>query len=155
MSQKLKCIMLIDDDESPNFISEKIISKADFTGKCVVMQNAELALDYLEKDDKDHPKPDLIFLDLNMPLMDGWGFLAEYEKFSQDIRDSTVVIIVSTSVNPDDRERAKHNRLVDDFENKILTHGKIENIINKHFLNGIKSKRLMVDTTSKNMDAIE
>ena len=73
--------MLIDDDEPTNYIHERIIEEVGCTEKIVAIQSGRRALDYLtSKTDGAYPQPDLIFLDINMPAMTGWGFLEKYSE---------------------------------------------------------------------------
>ena len=80
-----------------------------------------------------YPQPDLMFLDVNMPAMDGWQFLEAYEKLTEAQRSRLVVVMLTTSINPDDEEKAKSNPLVDGFENKPLTGEELKDIIRKYF----------------------
>lgn len=78
MKQKLNCILLIDDDEPTNFLNQYIIEEADCAHTVLVEQSGRDAIDYLKSrkvqatDDPQYPLPDLLFLDINMPAMDGW-----------------------------------------------------------------------------------
>ena len=81
MKEKLRNILLIDDSKADNFISSRIIKKSDVTNEITVTHGAREALDYLGKSvDGNYPKPEIIFLDINMPDMTGWYFLNEYEQ---------------------------------------------------------------------------
>jgi CheY-like chemotaxis protein len=73
-----------------------------------LLSNGTEALTKL-KDFKDHPDylPDLLLLDLSMPLMDGWGFLDAFEKIKDDIKKNITIIVYTSSMNPIDMERAK------------------------------------------------
>lgn len=84
MTKKVKCILLIDDDEPTNFLHKIVISDSGRAEKVVEVQSGFEALDYLEKmEDGKYPQPDLIFLDINMPAMNGWEFLEEYDKLDE------------------------------------------------------------------------
>ena len=107
MKQKLNCILLIDDDKPTNFINEVVIKQLDCAEKIVVVQNGSEALDYLKsKDDGEHPQPDLIFLDINMPAMNGWEFLEKYTELDKKQHGKVVVIMLTTSLNQDDEKKA-------------------------------------------------
>ena len=107
---KLGMVMLVDDNDTDNFISKRIIEITDFSEDVIVKNSGKSALDYLE-DNKDKPEslPEIIFLDINMPIVDGFVFLYEYEKFHNDIKDKCRVIILSSSDNKRDIDKIVNN----------------------------------------------
>lgn len=134
MKRKLNCVLLIDDDESTNFLHEIIIKKAGITEQVVAQQSGSAALEYLQsKNDGEYPQPDLIFLDINMPGMNGWEFLEEYKKLHEDQQGRLVVVMLTTSLNPGDAERAKGMAEIDDFKNKPLTVEMLHEVMKKNF----------------------
>ncbi|MFK7836159.1 MAG: response regulator [Sulfitobacter sp.] len=111
-------LMLIDDSEIDQMIYRRIATKSGLVGTLVQFTDATLALDYLA--DKDKTQPDLILLDINMPRMDGFEFLeAAMERFGVDL--CPIIVMLTTSLNPKDEERAKSIAIVRDFLNKPLT----------------------------------
>ena len=107
MKPKFKSILLIDDDEATNFIHEMIIKQANCTEKVITKDSAINALEYLTTISEGvYPQPDIIFLDINMPAMDGWEFLKEYEQLDDNQLAKTVIVMLSTSLNPADKEKA-------------------------------------------------
>ena len=78
-------------------------------------------------------QPDLIFLDINMPGMNGWEFLEEYNKLDKEIQSRVMVIMLTTSDNPDDSMRAKTWGFVSDYITKPLTKERLKDIIDAHF----------------------
>ena len=117
MKSKYKMCLLIDDSSLDNFINSKIIKMSNFAKEIVVSEHAEDALAML-RDGK--VEPDIIFLDIKMPVMDGFQFLEEYDKIDID-KKHTKIFILTTSLNPADIERAKHNKYVTKFVSKNLT----------------------------------
>ncbi|WP_031527171.1 response regulator [Dyadobacter crusticola] len=101
-------ILLIDDDEDDQEIFLSALENASNTVKCVVLDNAVQAFDKLRKSELD---TDIIFLDLNMPLMNGQEFLAQIKK-QQDLKDIPVIIL-STSSNQAAIQQAKKLGAVD------------------------------------------
>jgi CheY-like chemotaxis protein len=117
-------ILLIDDDFTTNYLHKKIISKAEFDSPIEVANNGKEGIDKLlafNETIKDKDAIVLIFLDLNMPVVDGWQFLDLYEQIKPQLNYKSNLFIISSSINPDDEERAKRNSLVNDYIPKLLT----------------------------------
>ena len=118
---KFERVLLIDDNDIDNFINERMITTNHFSKSVVVKNSAESALQYLRELPSDiNALPQVIFLDLNMPVMDGFGFLAEYEKLSETIRKNCKVIVLSSAISPEDINRASTNQYVVKYVNKPL-----------------------------------
>ena len=132
---KLNEILLIDDNEADNFLHEMVIKDTNCCEKVVIMESAIDALAYLKSVDTlgKHPQPDLIFLDINMPAMNGWEFLDEYEKLADNQKGKIVVIMLTTSLNPKDLEKSKEIGYVGDFKNKPLTQETLSVILENYF----------------------
>lgn len=147
MKQKLNCIMLIDDDEPTNFLSTMLIEEAECTKHLRIVDSGTKAISYLQstaacRDEKNYfLPPDLIFLDINMPRMNGWEFLDEYKKLENVNPVKTVIIMLTTSLNPDDKQRAESIPEVSGFEIKPLTNKMICDVLKKYFNAGQKQVR--------------
>jgi CheY-like chemotaxis protein len=134
MSKKVPCIMLIDDNPDDNFFHERVIHKNHLAEKVIVKDSAEDALDYLSREKvTGEPQPDLIFLDINMPRMNGWEFLREYNKLEKNKQGKLIVVILTTSENPDDVRRATEKDIATEFRNKPLTKEMLNELIEKFF----------------------
>jgi len=115
-------VMLVDDNDTDNFISKRIIEITNFSSSVVIKNSGKSALDYLEEHRDDSSMlPDIIFLDINMPIVDGFVFLYEYEKFSNMVKDKCRVIILSSSDNKRDIDKIVNNDFVIKFVTKPLT----------------------------------
>ncbi len=139
MNPKLKCILVIDDDEPTNFFSQMILEELGCAEHIKTLQSGQEALEYLGKcetpgSDPDlYPSPDLVFLDINMPAMNGWEFLEEYKKMS--VKHRIIMVMLTTSLFPEDRSRAEAMPEISGFENKPITVEKVNAVIDKYFLN--------------------
>jgi CheY-like chemotaxis protein len=134
MKQKLKLILLIDDDESTNFINRIIIEKYGCAEKIVETLNGYKALEFLKSTvDGNHPQPDLIFLDINMPGMNGWEFLERYHQLNEDEKGKVIVVMLSASDNPDDIRRATEIGGIKAFKTKPMTTEMLAEILKSNF----------------------
>ena len=125
--------MLIDDSEIDNFINMKMMEGCNFASRVYVHTNGRSALEFLKNiermEEKDNSLfPEVIFLDLNMPIMDGFQFIDEFEKISETLKNKTKIIILTTSLNPSDFERSKKYPRIIKYINKPLTCNLIETI---------------------------
>ncbi len=133
---KLKLVLLIDDDEGTNFLNNRLIKSSDLVENIVIANNGEDALEYLTSSiDNKHPQPELILLDINMPLMNGWEFMDEYNKLNDEQKAKIVIVMLSTSLNPDDKTRARNIENIDDFRNKPLTTNMFIELVERFFPN--------------------
>ena len=131
MSKELKCIMLIDDNPDDNFFHEREIKKNNIAKSVVTQGSGTDALEYIVLDKK--PSPDIIFLDINMPGMNGWEFLKEYDKLEAGLKNSIIIIMLTTSDNPDDAFRAEGIGAVSDYITKPLTAEILKTVLTKYF----------------------
>ncbi len=122
-------VMLVDDNDTDNFISRRIIEITNFARNVEIKNSGKGALEYLEEN-KNNPEklPDIIFLDINMPIVDGFVFLYEFEKFSQEVKEKCKVIILSSSDNKRDIDKIVNNENVIKFITKPLTEVALEEI---------------------------
>lgn len=121
-------VMLVDDNDTDNFISKRIIEITEFAKTVEIKNSGKSALEYLEEYKNDPDKlPNIIFLDINMPIVDGFVFLYEFEKFTDTVKDKCKVIILSSSDNKRDIDKIVNNDHVIKFITKPLT----ENALNE------------------------
>lgn len=105
-----KTIWVIDDDPIYQIIMKKIIDKSDSFSKICKFPNGQEAIMELKKTIANNEKfPDLILLDIEMPIMDGWGFMSEFELLKSQINHEISIYISSSSIAIDDKQRAKVN----------------------------------------------
>lgn len=121
--------MLVDDNDTDNFISKRIIEITRFAGEVEVKNSGKSALEYLEENKHSEEKlPDIIFLDINMPIVDGFVFLYEFEKFEDNVKNKCKVIILSSSDNKRDIDKIVNNDHVIKFITKPLTEAALSDI---------------------------
>ena len=129
VKKAIDLVMLVDDNDTDNFISKRIIEITDFAGRVEVKNSGKSALDYLaENQESPENLPNIIFLDINMPVVDGFVFLYEFEKFRELVRTKCKVIILSSSDNKRDIDKIVNNNYVIKFITKPLTEGSLEEI---------------------------
>ena len=128
-TKTIDLVMLVDDNETDNFISKRIIEITKFARRVEVKNSGKSALDYL-KEHQTSPDdlPNIIFLDINMPIVDGFVFLYEFEKFSEVVRNKCKVIILSSSDNKRDIDKIVNNNHVIKFITKPLTEVALDEI---------------------------
>lgn len=132
---KLDCVLLIDDDDATNFYHTIILEEEPVDVHIQSVRSAKEGLDFLLSKGafSEYPQPGIIFLDINMPGMSGWDFLAKYDELSRDIHERAVVVLLTTSVNPDDNEKAAEFPSVKEFVNKPLTPEAFWKVVNENF----------------------
>jgi CheY-like chemotaxis protein len=122
-------VMLVDDNDTDNFINKRIIELTGFAYRIEIKNSGKSALEYLESVKNDAGNlPDLIFLDINMPIVDGFVFLYEFEKFTEKIKDKCKIVILSSSDNQRDIDNIVNNRLVVKFITKPLSEEALEEV---------------------------
>ena len=118
-------ICIIDDDEIFVIVAKKIMKVAGFSEKVEIYKNGKDAITYFKENaDIEENIPDFIFLDLNMPLMDGWEFLQELEKL--DLSKQVKVFIFTSSIDPEDQKRSEEFSIVERFIEKPFTMQKLK-----------------------------
>jgi CheY-like chemotaxis protein len=134
--QKLACTLLVDDDQTTNFLCRRLLQEVNFTEKLLVAVNGQEALALLDE----HCPPEhigadcpvLILLDMKMPVMDGFDFLEAYARLPQARNPAIVIVMLTTSLHPRDLARAEQFNIAG-FVSKPLTRAKINALLHTHF----------------------
>lgn len=113
-------VWLIDDDELSNYLNANTLQTKSFSADVQVFTSAEEALAELDLSVKKKTFPDFIFLDLNMPVVNGWDFLNTYRNFPEAMKEKCTLYILSSSIDEDDINRSKLYEDVRDFFSKPL-----------------------------------
>jgi len=130
----IRCTLLVDDDPTTNYLNRRLLQRLNVTAQVREAGNGQEALDLLATSctAPDAPAcPALIFLDINMPVMDGFAFLEMYQRRPL-VQPPIVIVMLTTSLHPADVQRV--NRLpVAGFLTKPLTAEKIQQVLQQHF----------------------
>jgi CheY-like chemotaxis protein len=134
----LNCILLIDDDTPTNFIHRKVIEKSKIEAHIQVATSAKEGLDFLTyagkyADSEIIPRPGIIFLDINMPGMNGWDFMDAFRSLPRAQKEQIAVIMLTTSLNLDDRERALQDEDIVTFIHKPLRPETVVELVEAYF----------------------
>lgn len=134
MGQKVELACIIDDDKIYVNLVKKIIEIKKLSENLLIFKNGLEALEYFKvilSNMTEEKLPDIIFLDLNMPVMDGWEFLGEFIKIKNNFDKKITLYVVSSSIDPRDLERAKSFNLVTDYLIKPIELKKFEKIFER------------------------
>ncbi len=111
-------VLLVDDNDTDNFIHRRIIELAGFSENIIVKNSGKSALEFLEAQEV---IPSVVFLDINMPIVDGFVFLFEFDNFPEEIKQKCKIVILSSSDNKKDIDRIVDNEYVVHFITKPLS----------------------------------
>jgi len=132
-NSKYYAVMLIDDNEIDNLINQKMIEASGIAEHIYTHTGARSAIEFLKNMEKlnDAGKevlPDMIFLDIDMPLMDGFQFLDEFENLDEATKDHCGVVMLTSSISPADVNKSKKYEYVKKYINKPLTQENLEKL---------------------------
>lgn len=112
----LDMVMTIDDDSMGQMLSEIIMYDQHFCDSIVKLYDGKMALDYFEEQSKlpinEQKIPSLVLLDINMPILDGWDFLNRYDKEFKSFHDRTKIIVLTSSLDPNNEIKAVEHPLI-------------------------------------------
>jgi CheY-like chemotaxis protein len=131
----IKKVYLVDDDEINNFICTNILRKISFCDDVVAYESGTEAIDALKEaiNNGQDDVPDVIFLDINMPIMNGWDFLEEFKGLKGQINKKVSLFMLSSSIYQADVEKSKQYDDVVDFVTKPLNADVLNDIKSKYF----------------------
>jgi CheY-like chemotaxis protein len=121
LSKKPELVLLIDDDEAVNMLNTIILRKCGLAENIVAVQSGEKGLEALMEFQTANRWPGIIFVDINMPGICGWEFIERFKKEFQQFKHRCLICVLSSSLDPRDRENAKQSDMVDSFISKPLS----------------------------------
>ncbi|QKJ32511.1 response regulator [Mucilaginibacter mali] len=124
MPATYKICLLIDDNYIDNFVTRRILESGHFADEVIVRQSPADAIDSLRDGSV---KPDVIFLDIRMPMMSGFEFLQEYDKLNDEVKKAKIFML-SSSLDPTDLKKSIENKYITQFIHKPLTHKILEEL---------------------------
>ncbi|WP_299989156.1 response regulator [uncultured Pontibacter sp.] len=137
-SEMLDLVLLVDDDDTTNYLNKRLLTDMKVAKEILVLKNGKEAIDYLSKacsetSDGATKCPDLIFLDIKMPTMDGFEFLEEYQRKGLDAGDHVIILMLTSSASFYDLERIKSFKKVKKHYSKALTNHDVKEILAEFF----------------------
>lgn len=123
--------MLIDDDADDNYFHKIVIDEMNITKYLEETESGFEALSYLKKENQ--IPPDLVFLDINMPKMNGWEFLEEHSKLDKSQQAKVIIIMLSSTKDTENVKRAAAFNETIDFDYKPLTKQALKKILKDYF----------------------
>ena len=129
---KIRCILLVDDDQITNFANQLLLEDLAVAEQVLVANNGQEAIQRIRQQCGGGACPELILLDINMPVMNGFEFLKAYEGLDVAHKQSVVILMLTTSMNPGDVERLKQVP-IQGLLNKPLTEEMVRDLLQRHF----------------------
>lgn len=123
---QIKNVLLVDDDTASNFIAQRLLKKVESVTQITTTTNGKEALDFVTQYEGELNFPDLILLDINMPVMNGFEFMEHFQKLSSN--SNVRVVLLTSSISPRDVQTAATYK-IKEFVNKPLTSEKLQQIM--------------------------
>jgi CheY-like chemotaxis protein len=129
MSKKVQRAFIIDDDEVYIYAIKRLIKIQNLCDEVLVFTDGKQAVDYLEEHQNDGtPMPEVIMIDVNMPVLDGWGFIEAFQKMDLESTKNTKLFMISSSIDPRDVKKAKEIPLIIKYIFKPITFDELKEV---------------------------
>ncbi len=130
MTEPGRIVAIVDDDPIYRFTSVRSIERQKLADRVLEFNSGGEALEFLAAHSRNPSElPDIILLDINMPLTDGWMFLDEYDRMKANVAKDITIYMVSSSIDQRDIDRAKSNQLVRDYLIKPIPQDKFKEVL--------------------------
>ncbi len=134
----LNLIMLVDDDDTTNYLNHRLLNRLNAAHQIKVITDGEKAFEYLcyacdQVNPQTHPCPELIFMDIKMPVMDGFEFLEMYQQADLALKNKVVILMLTSSASFYDLERLKKYDAVKKHYSKSLSEADVKEILEEYF----------------------
>lgn len=131
--KKKKILCLVDDDDVYQYTFLRQLKDTELAKDILLFSDGELAMEFIENNLMETSLlPDIIFLDINMPIMDGWEFLEEFVKLKPNVGKKIAIYMVSSSIDPSDFDRARAINEVSDYLIKPINKDQVKTIIEQN-----------------------
>lgn len=134
--EPLDLVMLVDDDDTTNFVNKRLLTKLGVAKHILIKKNGAEALEYLQESGQESSEktyPDLIFLDIKMPVMDGFSFLDEYHRLQLGKKGGMIILMLTSSASFYDLERLKTYEHVKRHFSKALTEADVREVMSQYY----------------------
>ncbi|WP_324680547.1 response regulator [Hymenobacter sp. GOD-10R] len=137
----IPCVLLVDDDPTTNFLNKKLLQRLGVTDTIRVALNGQEALYEVREHCREQPAdcPVLVFLDINMPVMNGIQFMEAYQQLPAAEQRAVVIVMLTTSVSPRDQQRIQALPVAE-YLSKPLTQQQIEHVLQQHFASSLPKR---------------
>ena len=127
--KKIRTVLLVDDSEATTFFNKTILSKTGYIDEILVAKNGLEALTII----KSGVVPDIIFLDINMPVMNGWEFLEEFRNLNNALENTIIVLMIGAPLSNEDKDKVLSFPQIKEFQGKMLSRIVMDDIMRKHY----------------------
>jgi CheY-like chemotaxis protein len=136
---RIREVFLVDDDAIVRMVAIKILKSIDFNSAISSFENGQAAIDEIKRRVETQEilsldEPILLLLDINMPILDAWGFLDEFSELSAEVRKNFLIAIITSSIDTSDKIRAFSYEDVLDYITKPLSGQHLKDFLSKHQL---------------------
>ena len=133
--KKVKNACIVDDDDIFRFILKKHLTTQGLAENILSFENGGEAMAYINANKSDPDKlPDVVFLDINMPVMNGWGFITAYNGSRNILAKHAAIIMISSSVDDRDISRAEDHEIIAEYITKPISKSMVVNLMEKTFV---------------------